>query len=293
MSQRYVHRGARATTRRPPEVFGGYKPTSATTGAPAGLALTVQTGNVTITTAGTLIEGIDLHGYLDVRANNVIVRRSIIRGLDAGPGTTQTALVSCFTGSPSGVTFEDCTLLPTVQTVYVDGIKGSGFTATRLDVSGTVDLGVIFGNRATTVQGCYLHDNVQYASDPNQSGGASHNDGLQIQQATSVTVRGNTIRIATPGNSCMQVTQDVGLINGLTIDRNWIDGGNLGLNTSEKAQGPYTGFVVTGNRFGRSFALGTGTTVGVITPTTKTAATITGNVREDDATAVTFGNAGS
>jgi hypothetical protein len=53
-------------------------PNAASTGVPAGTALTVHS-STTVTTAGTVIDGWDIHGYLEIKAANVTVRNTRVR----------------------------------------------------------------------------------------------------------------------------------------------------------------------------------------------------------------------
>ncbi len=57
----------------------GY-PTTATAGVPAGTALTVVNGGLTVTTNGAVVPGKEIHGCVDVRASNVTIRNSRIIG---------------------------------------------------------------------------------------------------------------------------------------------------------------------------------------------------------------------
>ncbi len=80
-------RGAQAATVAPPSppiVLSGDQPGPSNTGVPAGTALTVMNGDLTITTAGATYSNLDIHGYVVIKAPNVTVKNSIIRG---GTGT--------------------------------------------------------------------------------------------------------------------------------------------------------------------------------------------------------------
>jgi len=56
------------------------KPSASTTGVPSGTSLTRHDGDLTITEAGTVIDGLDIHGFVTVRAANVTIKNSIVRG---------------------------------------------------------------------------------------------------------------------------------------------------------------------------------------------------------------------
>ena len=68
-----------------------------TTGVPVGTALTVHQGDITVTQAGTVIDRLDVHGSIIVKANNVTIKRSFIRGGPVSPKNQ--ALISSWWGN--------------------------------------------------------------------------------------------------------------------------------------------------------------------------------------------------
>src|SRR4051794_9819783 len=69
-----------------PALFG--MPNATNTGVPAGTTLTAYTGPMTITTPGTVIEGLIINGQLAVNAANVTIKDCLIQnygywGIDA------------------------------------------------------------------------------------------------------------------------------------------------------------------------------------------------------------------
>ena len=59
-------------------------PDASCTGVPPGTALTVKTGNQTISTAGAVVDGWDVRGKLIINAANVTVKNTIVHGPPAG-----------------------------------------------------------------------------------------------------------------------------------------------------------------------------------------------------------------
>ena len=208
---------------------------------PAGRSLKRHDGDLTITTAGAVVDGLDIYGFVTIKAPNVTLRNSIVRG---GVATRQTNLI---TSTAPGVLITDTELAPQRPSVDIDGLKGYGFTARRLDVHDVVDSVLIWGDD-TTVEASWLHDNLHYASDPRQGGGPSHDDNIQVQGGDNIRIRGN----ATDGayNSALQVTQDVSRTSNLSYVGNWANGGGCTVNIAEKGQGAISGLTITGNRFG-------------------------------------------
>jgi hypothetical protein len=246
------------------------QPGSTNTGVPVGTKLSVYDGDLTITTAGTVIDGLDIHGFVWVKAANVTIRNSIVRGGQAG--TTQRSLIS---STQPGVLIEDTELAPAYPSVNIDGLKGYGFTARRLNIHDAVDTAVIYGDN-TTIEQSWLHDNRHYDSDPRQGGGPSHDDGIQVQGGSNIRLHANTI---TGGvNAAIMVTQDYSATTDLTITDSWLGRGACTVNIAQKARGPLQGLQVTGNQFTRD---STYKCPMIIDSTTRTTTTASNNTYTD------------
>ncbi len=223
------------------------KPSVLTTGVPVGTGLTVYNGDLTITTPGTVIDSLDVRGYVSVKAPNVTIKRSIIRG--GAAATVNRAVLAITTAGASNFLVEDVTIVPANPTPYVNGINvNQSGTIRRANVSGTVDGIMIYGS-GVKVEQSYLHDFVHYLSDPNWAGGPSHDDAIQVQAGTGIQIVGNTLTGAF--NSAVMVTQDAGTTKDLWINGNWIDYGGCSINYG--SNGAYkTGMQANNNRFGRA-----------------------------------------
>jgi hypothetical protein len=106
------------------------------------------------------------------------------------------------------------------------------------------------------VQDSYIHDLTEFASDPNQGGGETHNDAVQTFGAGSnIVLTHNTMVVSKDDNSDYQLTQDEGVpATKISIVNNWLYGGGCSLNLSSKGGGAVTaasGIVVQNNRFGQ------------------------------------------
>ena len=87
-----------------------------------------------------------------------------------------------------------------------------------------------------------------FASDPNQGGGPTHNDGVQSFDGDArVTIRHNTIDMSTTKNANAAWQNSA---RDSRIEGNWLDGGLCTLNFAHH-DGSLTGLYVVGNRFGR------------------------------------------
>lgn len=231
----------------PPTSVATTKPSASNTGVPSGTELTVLTGNLTITTPGTIIDSLDIRGFVTVKAPNVTIKRSVIRG-PSSPPTVSSGLLSIVTAGATGFVIEDVTLVPQVSSGYIDAIKvNQSGVFRRLNVSGTSDGMVIYGDNIS-VYNSHFHNFLHLQSDPRWGGGPSHDDAIQVQAGRNVLITGNNLEGAY--NAAVQVTQDAGVTQNLKINNNWLDGG--GCTVNYKSNGSYkTGMEANNNRFGR------------------------------------------
>ena len=227
-------------------VPGVVKPGPGNTGVPAGTKLTKRYGNLTITKAGARYDALDVHGFVKIQAPNVKITRSIIRG---GKATGTLGLIVNTSSLGTNFVLEDSELVPEYPSAWLDGIKGSNYTLRRVNAHGTVDLAKVYGNNVR-IESSWLHDARYYTSDPNQNGGPTHNDGVQVLGGKNIVILGNTITGA--NNAALQVTQDYSATSGLYFEKNWADGGGCTVNLAHKKLASMTGMTVNGNRFGRA-----------------------------------------
>jgi hypothetical protein len=235
-------RDAAATTSSP---CPGRRPDATNTGVPAGTQLTVVNQDITITKDNTVIDAQDIHGFLTIKASHVKVLRSIVRGHAT---TATTAIIRIDSGTD--ILLQDTEIAAAEPSVDVDGVSGSSFTARRLNVHGGVD-GMKLGS-SCTVECSYIHDLASFASDPNQNGGATHNDAIQILAGTGIRIVGNQLLAAKDQNAAIQITQDFGKVGDLHIENNWADGGGCTFNISHNGAASLTDVFTTDNRFGRN-----------------------------------------
>lgn len=226
---------------------GEVKPSGSTTGVPRGKSLRRHDGNLTITQAGTVIDGLDIHGFVTVKAPNVTIRRSIVRG---GVATNNKGLIMNYDPAATNTIVEDVTIKPSNPSAYLDGLKGMNIHAERVDISGTVD-GAGFHGDNNSIVNSWIHGMSTYET--GHYPGAqipSHNDGIQIHGGHGNYFAGNVIQHGS--NAAIMVTQDYTKTSNLTISRNWMDNGGCTVNIHHKNRGPMSGIVVSDNRFGRS-----------------------------------------
>jgi hypothetical protein len=254
---------------------GTYRPDEATTGwRPVRRSLTLHSGDILVTTPGTVIEGLYVTGRILVRAANVTIRQCEIVGNGYRSGNT--GLVDCNHHAASGVLIEDCELHQAAATanVWHDGVIGHDYTARRNLVYDVVDgfgaYNSTNGNGAANVviEANYVRNLSYFTPDPNHSDHRTHNDCIQIQGNSNYRIVGNHLRAyvsTSVGNGAsndpyypvttgqvITITPSLGPVTHVDINCNWIYGGSRGVIAIQGAQ-PY-GFnlgSITGNRFGR------------------------------------------
>jgi chitodextrinase len=250
------------------------KPDATNTGVTPGTTLTVVTGDQTFSTSGQVITGRDFHGFVRVTTSNVTFRDCIFRGratssnnglLDSENGTNTIVQNSEFVASNPSAT--------------IDCIWAASTSIYRSNIHGCVD-GVKASDN-TLIQDSYIHDMSWFASDPNQGGGPTHNDGVQAWAlAHTITLRHNNIDMSTTrdGNAAFQSSS-----TDTHVESNWLDGGGCTLNFAHQSTGgPLTGIYVVSNRFGRhSFY-----SCPILISTQTTLSQNTGNVWDDTGTPI-------
>lgn len=219
-------------------------PGASNTGVPDGTNLRIHRGNIVITQAGTVIDGLDIYGSVDVRARNVTIRNSIIRGDSTG---MQDFLVRSASNTAS-LTISDSTLAASKTSYRVNGLRGWNITADRLDISRVIDPAHFWGSGNVRLRDSWLHDNLHYTNDPGWNGGPSHDDSIQIQSGSGYWITGN--RIEGAHNAGIMITQDAGRTANVMIRDNFLDGGGCTINLHDKGKGAFQNIDIVSNVFG-------------------------------------------
>ncbi|QNK80970.1 hypothetical protein [Nakamurella sp. PAMC28650] len=242
------------------------KPDWSNTGIPVGTNLTVHRGDIVVTTPGTVIDSMDVYGYIKVRAANVTIRRTRVRG--TGTVAFNTALIDCNHSAVSNAVIEDCLLVPDSPSVWVDGVIGKEFTARWNNVYNTCDGFGVYnaqnwaGACNVTIESNFIHDLVFFSKDPNHSNG-THNDGIQIQGGSNVNILGNNILMfysrgkgtldyaSRAGGNGILVGANLASVTASQITNNWLNGGIDGMYILRGKSSSMRFGSVSGNRFGR------------------------------------------
>jgi hypothetical protein len=237
--------GSYLTLANPPAPAPGTRPGAANTGVPAGTPTLTRHGALTITKSG-VYDHMDVHGFVTIKASNVTIKRSILRGGVATSGNPGLVSVS---STATNFVLEDSALVPEHPSVAIDGIRGANYTLLRVDIHGTVDGAKIIGNNVT-IANSWIHGTVAYAHDPYQSNGPSHNDAIQVLGGHNIHITGNTI--AGGSNSGVQVTQGSGSVANFGFTGNWADGGACTVNLADKPLATMSSLNISNNVFGHT-----------------------------------------
>jgi hypothetical protein len=188
-------------------------PNASTTGVPAGVTLT-PSGSITITQDGTVIDGLEITGTVTVNANNVTIRRTLIKNTGSIPVRV----------NGKGLVMEDS---------EIDGQGGgnpavaySNYTLLRVNIHDVAEGPRISGGNVT-IEASYIHNLLQV--------GSNHTDAVQSTGGSNIILRGNTIQVNNPqtgsyGNAAFQFGEEDSPIRACTVDGNLFDGGNYTIN---------------------------------------------------------------
>jgi hypothetical protein len=207
-------------------------------GVPPGTSLTVHEGDLTITTPGTVVDSLDVRGFVRVKAANVVIRNSIIRG-PGSPLTSAMSLVQADAGANGNLLIENSEIFADQPSQWVDGIVGMGFTLRGVDIHTVVDQVKIIGDNVS-VENSFLHGNLHY--------GTTHDDNVQVSIGSNVRVVNSTL--SGSSNAGVMITQDRGPVVGFNFRANTADNGACTINVAEKSYGPPPGLSITENVFG-------------------------------------------
>lgn len=209
-------------------------PDATTTGVPSGTTLT-PSGSITVTTPGLVVDAKDVSGTINIKANNVTVKRTRV----VGPGLYSVRIYSGFTGT----VVEDSELVGNADGCSAN-IASANYTARRINASGCAD-GLKVGNNVNILDS-YIHDQRRFTG--------SHNDAVQSTGASNVTITGN--RIDGPyrlGTSAVLFQTNTGPVDNVLIDSNYLSGGSYTVYMKDKnnGYGPPTNARITNNTFER------------------------------------------
>lgn len=224
-----------APTAAPPPPTGW--PDASTTG-PTG-ALTVHSGNLTLSIPGQVVSDLDIRGCVSVRADNVTIRNSKV----TCSGFYQ---ISNFTSGPwtefSGLLVEDVEIDCQMQ-LENKAIAFSGYTARRVHVHHCGD-----GFHAST--DVLIEDS--FIDLPVSSDDGPHYDGIQSDGGRNIRIDHNRIVNPQGQTAAILMSTNTAPIRDVWVTDNLLAGGGYTLYCGTGQGGVTVNFHATGNRWLRS-----------------------------------------
>jgi len=166
--------------------------TKPSVGAPALVGASAPLGFAGPNTTGTVVRGHTLtvyNGDYAIPSNGSVVDRDITGKLSTASNSTASdcrvrKFADLFASAASTVEYCDIGPITGQETIITDpdlrrSVQYAAATLRRCDIRGCVDGAFVWG-AAITIEDCWLHGQWRMASDPNQGGGVSHCDPVQI-----------------------------------------------------------------------------------------------------------------
>ena len=211
--------------------------------------LTVHEGNLTVRNDGQVIENLEIRGTLRIEANNVVVRNVWVY---------TSSFWTVYVGSGSA-TFEDVEI-GHPNHVGQRGIGGGNIVARNLDIHHVED-GIKIGTNV-------VYDRVR-VHDLDSSSGSPHIDAVQADGGQSNAVIKNSSLDSRGrrglGNAAVIIKSDLGPLNNITFENNYLNGGNYMVFVRKGGHGMPSNVSFKGNRIGSNFKFGVASTDGAVT----------------------------
>jgi len=215
------------------------QPGETNTGVPAGTTLT-NSGTLTITVAGMIVDAKNVTGSINVNANNVTIQNSKIQGA---------------TGTLYGIKVADGVTGTKVLHSEVSTV-GGGYTGISMS-NGTVcasnvhhwQNGLTIGGNMT-VQANYVHALLD--TDP-----GAHYDDIEVYSGSNTRLWGNNLLVNDPSGKwrgetgALNITAEFSNIDNVEANGNWFAGGSYSLYVRVSGGKPwrYTNIAIRNNRW--------------------------------------------
>ena len=188
----------------PPPTTGWRDATN--TGVPPGTQLTVRNNDLTVNTAGQVIENLDIRANVTLNANNVTLRRCKI--------TNSNFYTVFIHWSKSGCVVEDCTIDGKSASGSI-GINGPGNF--RRNNIYRVENGV-GGHWDSVIEDNFIHDLL--------GTGSPHYDGIQCDGGNrNIIIRHNSILVDHNQTSAVMIDNWAGPVDNILVENNVLVGG--------------------------------------------------------------------
>jgi hypothetical protein len=220
-------------------------PDASCSGVPAGVDLTVRSGDLEIGEPNSIIDGQDIRGCVRIYASGVVIRNSRITC--AGPYVIG-SYAEDYSGG--GVVLEDVEI-SCGNAIHSTAVGDYNFTVRRANIHSCENGFDVNGH--ALVEHSYIHDLVPY--DPNSPADVAadpHSDGAQITPVgDNITFRHNTIYAGDGTSAIISPNVSAGVVSNILITENLMAGGAATLYCQQ--DGPGNNYRVINNRFSTLF----------------------------------------
>jgi hypothetical protein len=213
------------------------EPGETNTGVPAGTVLT-NSGSLTISVAGQVVDSKNVAGSINVNANDVMIRNSRIQGA---------------TGTLYGIKVADGVTGTKVLHSEVSTV-GGGYTGISMSNGCATNVhhwqnGLTIGGNMT-VQANYVHALLD--TDP-----AAHYDDIEVYSGNNTRIWGNQLLVNDPSGKwrgetgALNITAEFSNIDNVEANGNWFGGGSYSLYVRRSGSKPYryTNVTIRNNRW--------------------------------------------
>ena len=201
------------TTTTPDASTGGF-PDASNTGVPAGTVLT-PSGGLTITKAGTVINGLDINGDVIVRAANVTIQNSKVHGrIDTSDN-----------GAAPGTMIKRVEIIGPYNGAKDSGSPAVGYTGFTCDGCVVHGWGKGFGLvKDVTIKNSWVYDIIVYGDPAN---GGSHNEAILSLGGSNLVVTNNRLDAGDAPNvsASLALYSQMAAFNNVLVQGNLFDGG--------------------------------------------------------------------
>lgn len=201
------------TTTTPDASTGGF-PDASNTGVPAGTVLT-PSGGLTITKAGTVINGLDINGDVLVRAANVTIQNSKVHGrIDTSDN-----------GAAPGTMIKRVEIIGPYNGAKDSGSPAVGYTGFTCDGCVVHGWGKGFGLvKDVTIKNSWVYDIIVYGDPAN---GGSHNEAILSLGGSNFVVTNNRLDAGDAPNvsASLALYSQMAAFNNVLVQGNLFDGG--------------------------------------------------------------------
>lgn len=181
---------------------------------------------------------------MHVRAANVTIKNSLIVG-DGNP-KYYGGMLTNYDGKPNLRVYNTTIHESSPSPYNTEGVVGFNFLLDGVTVIGQIDNVQIRGSNVT-IRNSTLKDTRWYASHPNQGGGPTHSDNVQVLQGDNILIENNTITGSE--NFAVLGAPEQNTMRNLVVRNNYLAGGGWTAKFSTKG-GFAQDVTLSGNRFG-------------------------------------------